>query len=175
MAFPWMIDTYKRGKNIVKFFLYHQHAHDIFRVHSKLELLKVAKTRFASHYILLKRLSDCREALAITIVLRAWKDWVTNCADERVRSLDSKVTATIFDDDFWDEVDIILTITKPIFLMIKFTDGEGQKMGEVYEKMDCMIGEISNIMKNNKYTVHAEKMNKILVARWEKMNILCIA
>ncbi|KAL9690375.1 hypothetical protein QQ045_010773 [Rhodiola kirilowii] len=99
------------------------------------EIEKVAKTRFASHYILLKRLSDCREALATTTVLRAWKDWVTDCADER------------------------------------FADGEGQKMGEVYEKMDCMIGEISDIMKNNKYTVHAEKMNEILVARWEKMNI----
>ncbi|KAL9689223.1 hypothetical protein QQ045_033657 [Rhodiola kirilowii] len=170
-AFPWMIDTYKRGGNIVKFFLNHQHAHAIFRVHSKLELLKVAKTRFASHYILLKRLSDCREALATTTVLRAWKDWVTNCADERLRSLGSEVTVTISDDDFWDEVDIILTISKPIFLMIKFADGEGQKMGEVYEKMDWMIGEISDIMKNNKYTIHAEKMNEILVARWEKMNI----
>ncbi|KAL9677447.1 hypothetical protein QQ045_005678 [Rhodiola kirilowii] len=138
-AFPWMIDTYKRGGNNVKFFLNHQHAHAIFRVHSKLELLKVAKTRFASHYILLKRLLDCREALATTTVLRAWKDWVTNCADERVRSLGSEVTVTISDDDFWDEVDIILTITKPIFLMIKFADGDGQKMGEVYEKMDCII------------------------------------
>ena len=57
--FEWLSSTYKRGKNIVKYILNHTHALAIFRAHSKLELLKVAKTIFASHYILLKRLVDC--------------------------------------------------------------------------------------------------------------------
>ncbi|KAL2901118.1 RNA-binding protein MRN1 [Bienertia sinuspersici] len=99
-------------------------------------------------------LSQCRESLATTVVMRAWKDWV-NSANE----------------DFWDEVDNILAITKLIYLMIKFTDGEGPKMGEVYEKMDCMIGEIGDIMKDNKHKDDSEKMSEILLSRWEKMNI----
>ena len=55
----------KRGKTIVKYFLNHTHALCIFRENSKLELLKVAKTRFASHYILLRRIMDCN----------FWREW----------------------------------------------------------------------------------------------------
>lgn len=154
----------------MKYFLNHTHAHAIFKSQSGLELLKVAKTRFASHYLLLKRLSQCRESLATTVVMRAWKDWV-NSGDEKTREVGKEVAATIGDEDFWDEVENILAITKPIYLMIKFADGEGQKMGEVYEKMDCMLGEIGDIMKANKHKDDINKMSEILVSRWEKMNI----
>ncbi|KAL2929586.1 L-seryl-tRNA(Sec) selenium transferase [Bienertia sinuspersici] len=169
-SFPWISETYVRGKNNVKYFLNHNQAHAIFKKQSGSELLKVAKTRFASHYLLLKRLCQCREALATTVVLTAWKDWV-NSEDERMKALGKEVANTISDELFWDEVENILTVTKPIYLMIKFADGEGPKMGEVYEKMDCMIGEVGDIMKNNKHKDDRDKMNEIMVSRWEKMNI----
>ncbi|XP_074366422.1 uncharacterized protein LOC141707260 [Apium graveolens] len=44
-------------------------------------------------------------------------------------------------------------------------------MGDIYENMDCMIGEISEVMKNNKHEIDHEKMNEIMFSRWEKMNI----
>lgn len=47
----WFTDTYKIGKSIVKYFLNHEHALALFRSQTKFELLKVAKTRFASDYI----------------------------------------------------------------------------------------------------------------------------
>ena len=168
--FLWMSGTYISGKNIVKYFLNHDRAHDIFRNHSGLELLKVAKTRFGSHYLLLRRLLDCREALATCTVVRLWKEWLAS-GDEHAKELGKEVAATIADEDFWDEVENILAITKPIYYMIKFADGEGQKMGEVYEKMDCMIGEVSDIMAHNKHHADYEKMKEIMVSRWEKMNI----
>uniref|UniRef100_A0A803LFV4 HAT C-terminal dimerisation domain-containing protein n=1 Tax=Chenopodium quinoa TaxID=63459 RepID=A0A803LFV4_CHEQI len=116
------------------------------------------------------KLSECREALATNIVVRAWKDWV-NSGDERTKALGKEVASTIIHDEFWDEFDNILAITKPIYLMIKFADGEGHKMGELYENMDCMIGEINDVIKNNKHHADREKMNEILLSRWEKLNI----
>ncbi|KAL8146533.1 hypothetical protein AgCh_004313 [Apium graveolens] len=92
------------------------------------------------------------------------KDWL-NSGDERTKELGREVTAAIKDEVFWDEIDNILAITKPIYRMIKFADGEGQKMGEIYEKMDCMIGEISEVMKNNKHEIDHEKMNEIMFSR----------
>ena len=77
----------------------HTHAHAIFRSYSALELLKVAKTRFGSHHLLLKRLAQCREALATTVVVRSWKDWV-NCGDENARELGKEITSTIKDEEF---------------------------------------------------------------------------
>ncbi|KAL4383112.1 hypothetical protein GQ457_15G019790 [Hibiscus cannabinus] len=92
--------------------------------------------------------------------------------DERTKSFGREVATTIVDDEFWEEVDNILVITQPIYSMIRFADGEGEKMGEVYEKMDCMIGEIRDILlKNNKHVDDYAKMEEILVSRWEKMNI----
>ena len=126
--------------------------------------MKVAKTRFGSHHLLLKRLAQCREALATTVAVRSWKDWV-NCGDENASELGKEITSTLKDEEFWEEVDNILAITKPIYHMIKFGDGEGQKMGEIYEKMDCMIGEISDIMKNNIHQSDHGRMNDILLSR----------
>nr|KAJ0214584.1 hypothetical protein LSAT_V11C400227280 [Lactuca sativa] len=149
--FFWLNNTYKRGKIIVKYFLNHTQVLSIFREKFTLELLRVAKTRFASHYILLKRIKDCREALATTIVLNSWREWLKN-GDESTKVLGLKVADTIKDDLFWEDVDNVLAITKPIFLLIKFCDGEGPKMGEIYEKMDNMLGEIKDIMQENTYS-----------------------
>lgn len=120
--------------------------------------------------MLLKRLAQCREALAATVIVRSWKDWL-NYGDESAKELGREVTSTIKDKEFWEEVDNILAITKPIYRMIKFGDGEGQKMGEIYERMDCMIGEISDIMKNNEHKSDHGRMNDILFSRWKKMNV----
>ncbi|XP_074299373.1 uncharacterized protein LOC141630454 [Silene latifolia] len=97
---------------------------------------------------------------------KGWKDLIKG--DEE---LGRRVAANINDSDFWDEVENVLKITKPLYMMIKFADGEGQKMGEVYEKMDCMIGEMKDIVNNNTHAGDWDKMEDILVSRWEKMNI----
>jgi hypothetical protein len=46
-------------------------------------------------------------------------------------------------------------------------------MGEVYERMDSMLGEITEVMTNEDYP-HSEdfpKVNDIIINRWSKMNI----
>ncbi|XP_023742426.1 uncharacterized protein LOC111890549 [Lactuca sativa] len=146
----WLMDTYRKGKIIVKHFLNHTHALAIFRDNSQLELLKVAKTRFASHYIFLKRLWDCRESLATTTVLYSWREWLKN-GDENTRQNGLLVPDTIKSEDFWDDVKSVLAVTKPKYLMVKFCNGDGSKMGEIYEKMDNILREIKNVMMNHRY------------------------
>lgn len=41
-------------------------------------------------------------------------------------------------------------------------------MVEIYEKMDGMIREISDIMKIKKHVADVARINEILVARWKK-------
>ena len=96
----------------MKYILNHTHALAIFRAHSKLELLKVAKTRFASHYILLKRLADCRAALAMTIVLKTWKEW-TKHGDENNRKMGALVAETISSEEFWMKLKMLLRSPSP--------------------------------------------------------------
>ncbi|XP_058006738.1 uncharacterized protein LOC110665762 [Hevea brasiliensis] len=117
-----------------------------------------------------QKLLVCREALATTIVLKSWKEWTKN-GDEKMRTMGALVAKTVSDDEFWEEVENIVAITKPLYLLIKFSDGEGPKQGEIYEKMDSMLRELKDIMRNNKYKDSYEKMEAIIVERWVKMNI----
>ena len=169
-ALPWIEETYSTGKALVTFILNHQHGLAIFRANSKLDLLRVAKTRFASHYILLKRLSDCREALATTVVTKQWKDWMKHNGSDKYAKI---AVDTINSEEFWTEVESILALTKSLFLMVKFSDGEGPKMGEVYEKMDTMLGEIKDVMTKLDYPHRLDfpTVENIILSRWEKMNI----
>ena len=170
--FDWLTDTYNIRKGIVTFFLNHTHALAFFRDNSKLQLLKVAQTRSASHYMLLKRLTECREAPATTIVVNSWREWV-NKVDEHTHGLANKVADTIKDEHFWDDIFHILAVTKPIFYMVKFYDGEGPKMAEIYERMDNMMGEIKEAMsmRDNKFSMYYNKVEEIVLERWDKMTI----
>jgi len=80
---------------------------------------------------------------------------------------------TANDENFWNEVDNILAITGPIYSVLWFSYGEGPKMGEIYERMDRMVGEIKDIMTqdDNPHKRDYSEVEEIIMACWEKMNI----
>ena len=49
--YEWIGELYKKGKHMIRFITNHGNAYGIFHTNSKLELLKIAKTRFASYYL----------------------------------------------------------------------------------------------------------------------------
>ncbi|XP_056685773.1 uncharacterized protein [Spinacia oleracea] len=169
-AFDWMRGTYKCGKEVVNFFTSHKYLLALFKARSTRILLKVAKTRFGSHYIMLKRLLSCREALETTIIFKACREWLKR-QDADTRAMGELITRTIQDPHFWSEAQEIVSFTKPLYKLLKFCDGDGPKMGEIYERMDNMIGEIKDIMRDSKYVSEFAKVETILVTRWDKMTI----
>eukprot|EP00253_Pinus_taeda_P025103 PITA_25103 len=62
--YKWIGDLYKKGKQIIKFITNHSNTHGLFRSHSRLELLKIAMTRFGSYYLTFRRLLKV-EAVAL--------------------------------------------------------------------------------------------------------------
>ena len=83
-SYRWIAALYKRGKKMIKFITNHSMAHHIFRNHSRLELLKIAKTRFASYYLTFRRLLKVREALASMVSSDSWqglKDRAASASD----------------------------------------------------------------------------------------------
>jgi hypothetical protein len=71
--YKWIGALYKKGKSMIKFITNHSHAHYIFHNHSKLELLKIAKTKFASYYLTFRHLLKVREALASMVSSDSWQ------------------------------------------------------------------------------------------------------
>ena len=64
----------------------------------------------------------------------------------------------------------MLQFTKPIYNMIQFADTDQLVIGEVYEKMDTMLGQIKDIVEP-KDAILYEHIQKHVVNRWDKHNV----
>jgi hypothetical protein len=53
---------------------------------------------------------------------------------------------TILDSHFWTRVKYVFQFTEPIYNMIRFADFDRPVIGEVYEQMDNMLGQIKDIV-----------------------------
>ena len=71
-SYRWIGALYKRGKKMIKFITNHSMAHHIFRNHSRLELLKIVKTRFGSYYLTFRRILKVREELVSVVSSDSW-------------------------------------------------------------------------------------------------------
>ena len=132
---------------MIRFITNHGNAHDIFCNHSKWELLKIEKTRFASYYLTFRCLLKVREALASMVSSESWqvlKDRATSTSD---RCDFQDVEDIVLDGQFWASVKFVLQFAKPIYHMIWFADTYKPVIGEVYEQMDSMLGQIKDIVK----------------------------
>ncbi|KAG8091798.1 hypothetical protein GUJ93_ZPchr0012g22044 [Zizania palustris] len=65
-----------------------------------------------------KRLITCRDALATTVVMRQWKDWVNSCMND-VKQQERTIVLTINDDNFWEEAKNIIAITGSIYFVLR--------------------------------------------------------
>ena len=59
----WVKVIIDQGHELVKFITTHQMAQSFFRQHSTLKLLKPVATRFASFFIMLQHLQQCKDSL----------------------------------------------------------------------------------------------------------------
>ena len=62
---------------------------------------------------------------------------------------------TALDPLFWARMREIVSFTKPIYNMICFADTDKPVIGEVYEQMDSMLGQIKDIVKDNDPNLYA--------------------
>jgi hypothetical protein len=160
----WINQLYKRGKQLIKFVTGHTRVNYFYNTHSRLQLLKIAKTRFASYYLTFRRLLKVRQALGAMVISDAWDELSSD------REGANAVKETVLDSQFWSQVRFVLEFTKPIYYMIKFADSDRPIIGEVYEQMDSMLGQIKDIVEPkdvNLYNLIRVEVEK----RWEMLNI----
>ncbi|XP_038972237.1 uncharacterized protein LOC103712617 isoform X3 [Phoenix dactylifera] len=169
-ALPWLKQTYTTAKGIVKYILYHSQTVEIFQSYPMLELLKVAARGCASHYITLHLLLDVRETLRAAVISDQWERWAGfPNLDEKAKLPGDTVKAAVLSDNFWEAVQLALSIIKPIYKMIKFTDQDGPLIGEVCERMDNMLGEIKDNLRGEEDTFMLVREKVFL--RWNKASV----
>jgi hypothetical protein len=160
----WINQLYKRGKQVIKYITGHTRVNYFYSTYSKLQILKIAPTRFASYYLTFRRLLKVRQASAGMVMSDEWDD----LSSDKEGAL--AVKNTVLDSQFWTQVRYVLQFTKPIYNMIKFSDLDRPIIGEVYEQMDSMLGLIKDIVEPKDVDIY-NLIHVEVEKRWEMLNI----
>ncbi|KAI9159980.1 hypothetical protein LWI28_003953 [Acer negundo] len=106
----------------------------MFNDHSKLKLLSVADTRFASTIVMLKRFKQVKQGLQQMVISERWDVYKEDDV-EKARAVKEK----ILDEYFWGDIDYILDFTAPIYEMFRLADTDTPCLHLVYEWWDSII------------------------------------
>ncbi|KAI9156180.1 hypothetical protein LWI28_001806 [Acer negundo] len=123
----WIAKVSSDVFSIKKFIVNHSMRLAMFNEHSKLKLLSVYDTRFASTIVMLKRFKQIKHGL------EHMEDDV-----EKARAVKEK----ILDEYFWVDIDYILRFTAPIYEMLRMADTDTPCLHLIYEWWDSMIEKV---------------------------------
>ena len=128
----WVGAVIVQGHEVVKFLTNHQQALAYYRSHASLELLKPGDTRFATQFIMLQRLQQCKDELQETVVQKEYKVWVNK---PKYREAGSRVSAVILSTAFWESVAQVVRLCIPIVEVLRLADGQAPCTGKIYWRM----------------------------------------
>ena len=89
-----------------------------------------------------------RQTLTNMVTFEAWEDINTDRDGANVAK------DTILDSYFWSQIKYVLQFTKQIYYMIKFANIDRPIIGEVYEQMDSMLGQIKDFVDPRDITLY---------------------
>ena len=150
----------------------------MFNEFSKLKLLAVAETRFASVVVMLKRFLMVKRALQSMVISDAWETYRDDNAGT-ARHVRDKILCR----QWWENVEYIVDFTDPIYEMLRMADTDRPCLHLIYEMWDTMIAKVKKVIytkekKNyNEQSTFFSTIQDILVDRWSKSNtpLICLA
>lgn len=174
----WISEIAADAVMIRNFIMNHSMRLAMFTEFSKLKLLVVAETRFASMIIMLKRFRDVKCQLQSMVISEQWSMYREDNI-EKARIVKEK----LLDDGWWDSVDYILRFTDPIYSMLRSCDTDKPCLHLVYGMWDTMIVEVKRVIFEHENKTDLEESSfwnvvcNVLEDRWSKSNtpLHCLA
>ena len=119
---------------------------------------------------MLKRLREVKTALGSIVISEYWSFWrKTN------QSAAKKVKDTVWDDVWWERVDLTIKIMEPLISLLRFVDTDQPILADVYEGWDSMIESMRTIVMENECRENETSVKNvwstiqdILISRWDK-------
>ncbi|KAK9714366.1 hypothetical protein RND81_06G088800 [Saponaria officinalis] len=125
----WISSIFEEVNKFQKFVCGHDMVKSLFNKYSNYQLLRVADTRFASHYVVAKQLIKVKLLFISS----------NNHLDIKAR----KIKLLILDDSWWEKVEYFLEFITPIYEMIREGDKDSPLLQLIYDMWDNMIEEAS--------------------------------
>ncbi|KAK4383468.1 hypothetical protein Sango_2771800 [Sesamum angolense] len=113
----------------------------MFNEFSKLKLLVVAETRFASVIVMLKRFKLIKQQLKMMVISEQWSCYHDDDVTKAIN-----VKEKLLDDSWWDSIDYILDFTEPIYEILRATDTDKHCLHLVYDMWDNMISKVKKVI-----------------------------
>ncbi|KAH6779478.1 hypothetical protein C2S52_010715 [Perilla frutescens var. hirtella] len=176
----WKSELVNDTQNIRNFIVNHSMSLSIYNKHSKLSLLRVADTRFASSIIMAKRLRDVKLSLEKMFMDADWRTY----KDGNNEAKSQEVKQCIVNDAWWDKLDYFLSFTEPIIDMLRAADTDTPILHLIYDTWDTMIENVKKIVFDHEgidmigcSSSFFDTIHQILEARWNKSNtpLRCMA
>eukprot|EP00253_Pinus_taeda_P014305 PITA_14305 len=161
--FPWINETVRRGKQISHFIFNHQLTLSLYRNNASRELLRPCDTRFATYYIIIKRLVEEKRSIRGVFCNNEWEK-----SHHSKEAKGKELEQVILGNAFWDNAHKVLKVREPIVDMLHMVDSDTPSMGIVYEGMDCAKEAIAKSFNNeeNEYIAIWEMIDE----RWKMLH-----
>ncbi|XP_020251893.1 uncharacterized protein LOC109829166 [Asparagus officinalis] len=174
----WITEISDDALIMKNFIMNHSMRLFMFNKYSKMKLLSIADTRFASWIMMLKRFKVVKRGLQDMVLSDRWSLYREDDVGKA-----QFVKEKVLDDLWWDKIDFILDFTGPIYEMIRVTDTDTPCLYLVYDMWDTMIEKVKQAIyrhegkRDNEESPFYEVVHKILVDRWNKGNtpLQCLA
>ncbi|KAG8377696.1 hypothetical protein BUALT_Bualt08G0059600 [Buddleja alternifolia] len=174
----WITQIIATATMIKNFINNHSMRLSMFNEFSKLKLLSIAETRFASSIIMLKRFKKVKQQLQSMVISERW---TTYRDDDFAKA--RLVKDKLLDDIWWDQIDYIIGFSDPIYEMLRVCDKDTPCLHLVFGMWDTMISKVrASIYKHENKRDFEESsfwnvVRKILEDRWNKSNtpLHCLA
>ncbi|XP_066342489.1 uncharacterized protein [Miscanthus floridulus] len=141
--------------NVIKnYIMNHGMRLSMFNEFSKLKLLAVAETRFASVVVMLKRFLMVKRALQSMVISDAWETYRDDNAGT-ARHVRDKILCR----QWWENVEYIVDFTDPIYEMLRMADTDRPCLHLIYEMWDTMIAKVKKSKSNTPLICLAHSLN----------------
>ncbi|XP_004288859.1 PREDICTED: uncharacterized protein LOC101292257 [Fragaria vesca subsp. vesca] len=169
----WLMDVYNDVWFIKNFMVNHNMRLSMYNDHCSLKLLQVAQTRFASHYVVLKRFRDVKSGLQQMVISPKW-DIYKEYNVPKARA----VKEMLLKKSFWEQIDFMIALMSLIHEMIRMSDMDRPCLHLVYEWWDSMIVKVKKAVFDPQFayviTEHCnvtrfyDVVHPIFIAQWTK-------
>lgn len=133
----WISKVVEDATFVKNFIINHTMKLSIFEEFSKLKILVIADTRFASDIVMLKRFRLIKQSLLRMVISDQWPDYRKGNIEQA-----HIVKTKIIDDLWWDQIEYILAFTEPIYSMLRMVDIEKSCFHLICEMWTDMIEKV---------------------------------
>jgi len=151
-----------------------KHAYNQLRDSSNTALIKLAQTRFAVACISLINLLKNKECIRGCMVADATEAYIAkngstkliNAAFPTMRALFVKVKSLCLTDEFWEDLEMIGTIMRPIMKLLKFAESDAPTLSKMHHAFFTLVQHLDTLANGLPPELHA-KIMELVHYRWQ--------